>query len=190
MKQQKGAVWVALAVVAAVIAAIIGIAVISYISAYNFGNRMEKELVAVRDNNRNILAQYGQKVQEVAQVPGMARDDLVKVVTAAVEGRYGTDGSKATWQWIQEQNPTLDSKMYTQIQQVIEAGRNEFQQNQTRMIDVRRTYETSLGYFWQGMWLRLAGYPKINLAEFKPVSTARADEAFEKGREDAPLKLR
>jgi uncharacterized protein YneF (UPF0154 family) len=190
MKQQKGAVWIAVTGVIAFLALIVGVVAVSYISAYNFGNQMEKQLVATRDNNKNILAQYGQKVQEAAQVPGMMRDDVTKVVTAAIEGRYGPDGSKAVFQWIQEQNPSLDSKVYVQLQQIIEAGRNEFQQGQTRMIDIRRSYETSLGYFWQGMWLRIAGYPKVNMADFQPVSTDRADEAFKAGKEAAPLQLR
>lgn len=190
MKRQSGSALVIGLVIAAIVAAIVGVLAVSYVSAYNHGNAMEKQLVALRDNNKNILAQYSQKVQEAAQVPAMYRDDVTKVVTAALEGRYGPDGSKATWQWIREQNPKLDPAVYVKIQQIIEAGRNEFQQGQTRMIDVRRSYETSLGFFWRGMWLRIAGYPKVDLNQFKPVTTDRTEEVFSKGKEDGPLKLR
>lgn len=191
MNKQRG--FGALAVVisvAVVVAAIVGIAAISYISAFNFGNQSEQVLIATRENNKNILAQYGQKVQEAAQVPDMMRDDMIKVVTAAVQGRYGPDGSRATFQWLKEQNPNLDPQLYRQIQQIIEAGRNDFQNGQTRMIDQKRVYQTALGSFWKGMWLRIAGYPKLNLEEFKPVSTDRADDAFQKGKESAPIQLR
>jgi hypothetical protein len=92
-------------------------------------------------------------------------------------------------QWIQEQNPQLDSKVYLRIQQSIEAGRDEFKNSQTAMLDIKRSYETSLGYFWTGTWLRIAGFPKLNLDEYKIVSTARADNAFETGKEE-PMKLR
>lgn len=193
MKTQNGVIsnaMITLIAVLATIGALIGIVTISYVSAYNYGNEMERSLVAVQDNNKNILAQYGQKVQEAAQVPGMQRDDMMKVVVAALEGRYGADGSKATFQWIQEQNPNIDSKVYLKIQQIIESGRNEFQNGQTRMLDVKRSYETSLGYLWRGTWMRIAGYPKIDLASFKIVSTDRADAAFSAGKEDGPLKLR
>jgi hypothetical protein len=190
MNKQRGSVWVAALAITAMLVAVVAVVAVSYVSAYNFGNQAEKQLVALRDNNKNILAQYGQKVQEAAQVPGMYRDDVTKVVTAAIEGRYGPDGSKATWQWIQEQNPSLDPKVYIQIQQIIEAGRNEFQRGQTQMIDARRSYETALGYFWQGLWLKIAGYPKVDLAQFQPVTTDRTEEAFAKGKEDSPLKLR
>jgi hypothetical protein len=176
-------------ITAAVFAGFVGICGVSYISAYNTGNRLEQNIKATYENNRNILAQYGNKVAEAAQVPGMQRDDLSQVVTAALEGRYGEDGSRAVFQWIQEQNPQIDSTVYVQLQRMIEAGRNEFTTAQTKLTDQKRVYETSLGSFWQGTWLSVAGYPRIDLDEFQIVSTARADEAFKSGVEE-PMQLR
>ena len=167
-----------------------GVGFASYVSAYNYGNSIENQLKAAKENNRNKLAQYGQKVQEVAQVPDMYKKDMVEITQAAIQGRYGADGSKAVFQFLKEQNPTLDPAMYRQIQQVIEAGRNDFQAGQTSMIDIRRQYETALGSFWQGMWMKFAGYPKVNLADFDIVSTGRADDAFKNKKEDGPIKLR
>lgn len=167
------------------IAAIGGIMAISYISAYNFGNRMETLLAATMDNNRNILAQYGNRVTEAAQVTEMQRDDLAAVVTAALEGRYGDDGSRAVFQFIQEQNPQIDSSVYVQLQRIIEAGRIEFQNSQTVLLDQKRVYETGLGSFWQGTWLAVAGYPKTDLSKIDIVSTTRANEAFDTKLEEA-----
>ena len=180
-------------IIAAVVATFIGGAVAlgvgSYVSAYNTGNRLEQNIKATHENNRNILAQYGNKIAEAAQVPAMQRDDLSAVVTAALEGRYGENGSQAVFQWIQEQNPTIDSTVYVQLQRMIEAGRNEFTTAQTKLTDQKRVYETSLGSFWQGTWLSVAGYPRIDLAEYKIVSTIRADDAFKSGIEE-PLQLK
>lgn len=170
--------------------AIIGAGMASYISANNYGTAVEARLKAKQDDNRNIFAQYGQKIVEIAQVPEMYKNDLKEVVVGAIEGRYGEDGSQATWQWIQEQNPTIDTGIYAKIQQTIVAGRDEFKNGQTGMLDIKRSYETSLGYFWKGMWLRIAGFPKIDLDAYRIVSTQRADKAFDTGREDAPIKLR
>ena len=176
-------------VIGITLASAAGIAVTSYISAYNLGNRLEQGIKAVDENNRNILAQYGTRIAEAAQVPAMQRDDLKEVVTAALEGRYGQDGSKAVFQFLQEQNPQIDSTVYVQLQRMIESGRIEFQNAQTKLVDQKRIYETALGSFWQGTWMRVAGYPKIDLDEYQIVSTARADAAFETGIEE-PIKLR
>lgn len=190
MNRQKGGAGIIALVVLGVLA-IIGMTLFSsYRQAYDYGNSMENQLKAKQMDNKNIYAQYVQKVSEIAQVPEMYRDDLTKVISAAIEGRYGEGGSKATFQWLQEQNPTLDPSLYVKVQQVIEAGRSNFENGQRGLIDIRRQYETKLGSFWGGMWLRFAGYPKVNLNDFDIVSTAKADAVFEAKKEDAPLQLR
>lgn len=168
---------------------VIGMAIVSYISAANYGNRMENQLLTKVENNQNIYAQGTQKVIEIAQVPSMYVDDLTKVTQAAIGGRYGADGSKAVFQMLKEQNPQLDSKMYTKIQQVIEQFRDEFKNNQTQMLDIRNTYKTALGTVWQGMWLKFAGYPKTDLSKFDIVTTDKAADAFKTHR-DTGIQLR
>lgn len=189
MYKQSGKTWIVVVTIAAVLALLGLICFSAYVSASNYGNSMEQQLKAAQTDNKNIYAQYGQKVAEVAQVPAMYRDDLAKVVTAAISGRYGEGGSKAAFQWIQEQNPSVDPGLYKQIQQVIEAGRSNFENGQRRLIDIRRQYETALGYFWQGAWLKAAGYPKVNLDSFDIVSTAKADSVFEDKKETGPIVL-
>lgn len=184
--------------------ALIGVAVAlsvivatSYISNFNYGNRAEQDIKAVWENNENILAQYGQKLQEAASVTTILKQDVQDILTGAIEARYGANGSQATFQWLQEQNPNVTSETYVKIQQIAEAGRNEFQVAQTRLVDVKRQYRTALGSFWQGMWLKWAGYPTINIGwpdenvdDYKPVTTARASRAFETGVEEGPIPLR
>lgn len=193
LKKQRGAVSGALVGLLAVLSLVILtvlVAAMSYISANNSANAMEQQIKAEYENNKNVLSGYTQKIAEAAQVPDMMRDDLQKVVTGAIQARYGEEGSKATMQWLKEQNPQLDPQIYRKLQQIIEAGRDEFKNSQTRLIDVKRNYETSLGNFWSGMWMRIAGYPKINLADFKVVTTDKVEDAFKKGREEGPVQLR
>lgn len=171
------------------IGGLVTLGVVSYVNAYNFGNKMENAILATWENNENILAQYGNKVVEAAQVTDMQRDDLTQVIGEAMAGRYGEDGSRAVFQMITEQNPQIDSSVYTQIQRIIEAGRNDFTTQQTILADQRRVYNTALGSFVKGTFLGWAGYPKIELDKYKPISTARASEAFETGIEES-IKLR
>jgi len=192
MKNQRGAISGAFVSLLAILGIVITLGVfslISYVSAANYGNEQEVLLKNTWDNNQNILGQYTLKVQEMAQVPEMYKNDLKDVVTSAMQARMGADGSKAVMQWFKEQNIPFDSKLYTKLQQTMEAGRNEFQSAQTRLIDVKRGYETNLGYVWRGFWLRLAGYPKVDLSKYKPVVASDTRQAFEKG-EQAPIKLR
>ncbi len=162
----------------------------SYISANNYGAKVEADLRAVRDDNQNILAQYQQKILEVVQVPEMYKEDLKGILTAEMQGRYGSEGSKATFQWLQERALNFDSKLYSNVQDLIAGGRKDFERGQTRMIDIRKGYDAQLGYFWRGMFLRFAGYPKVNMSDFNPITTDRVEETYKNGKESSPLKLR
>ena len=165
--------------VLAVVGVVAAVAIGSYVSNYNYGNRAENVIKAEYTNMENILSSYTLKVTEAAQIPEMYRDDVKDVLSEVMTASYGADGSKAMFQWIQEQNPTVDSEVYTKIQTIIEGGRNKFENAQTKFIDTKRTYETNLGYLWKGMWLRIAGYPKIDLDEYVIISNAQTKETFE-----------
>lgn len=170
--------------------ALVVFCVVSYVSAYNSGVRFETSIKASYENLENILGQYSTKVAEAAQVPAAARDDLKEVMQASLSARYGADGSKATVQWIQEKYPgQVDPQLYRQIEQIIEAGRDKFQNEQTVFIDLKRGYSVQLGYLWSGMWLKIAGYPKIDLDKYKTVTSEHAQEAFKTGVEQ-PITLR
>lgn len=168
---------------------IAGICAVAYISNYNYGNRAEKTIVAEYSNMENILAQYSLQISEAAQIPKMQADDLARIFTNTLPARYGENGSQAAFQWLQEQNPQLDQATYLKLQTLIEAGRNKFENAQTRFIDTKRVYETNLGYLWKGFWLSAAGYPVIDLDEYVIISSEHAQESF-KTKVDSGLKLR
>ena len=156
----------------------------SFVTNYNYGNQAEKVIIAEHKDLQNILGQYTTKIREMAQVPGLQSQQLAEVFTGAIEARYGGDGSQAAFQWIQEQNPNLDQSTYKQLQQAMEAGRNKFEVRQSRLIDVKREYETNLGYLYKGFWLNVAGYPKIDLDDYDIVISTHAKESFETGIDD------
>jgi len=173
-----------------VIGVLIALFAFAYIGAHNKANRLEQTIKAEAKNNENILANYGQKIQEAAQVPGMATKDIVEIAKAAIGGRYGENGSQAAVQMITEQNPNANPALYEKLQQIIESGRDEFKTHQTRLIDAKRVYETELGSAITGTMMGIAGFPKINLDDYKVVSTSRAENAFKTGREEGPIQLR
>lgn len=174
--------------IGAIVLVIVG-AIATYISTANYGNRAEQEIQAAYENRTNILSQYTLKMQEAAQVPEMYKNDFKEVLQSAMTGRYGANGSQATMQWIKENNLQFDSGMHKKLQTLIESGRNEYQTAETRLIDIIRVYKTNLGYVWTGFWLNLAGYPKIDLEKYKPISTQSVQDAVKAGVQ-APIKLR
>lgn len=192
-RNMNGGVTTAILVVVLVLIFLVGtIGVMKFLSAGNFGNRSEKGISAQVEVNKNTLAQYVQKIQEMAQVPEMYKNDLKELVTAAIGGRYGPDGSKATWMWIKEKNPELDPKLYLKLQEVIEAGRTEFKTNQDVLIDKCRQYQTSLdAYTLEAVMLHVASFPKIDMKDKCTIVTNDyTDNAFKAHKETGPIQLR
>lgn len=158
----------------------IAVGVTSYVTNYNYGNRAENSIKAEYKDMENILAQYSLKVAESVQLPKMKKQDFQEAVEASMRARYGSDGSKAAFQWLQENYPgQITDELYANVQRTIESGRNKFENAQTKFIDTKRVYETNLGYLWKGFWLGVAGYPKIDLNEYTIISSQHATDAFE-----------
>lgn len=183
MRKQNGNVLIGVIIAIAIILCLAVPAIFGYVSAYNLGNRTENQLTAMLENNENIYANGTQKVIEIAQVPSMYAEQVSKVTREAIQGRYGQDGSKAVFQFLQEQNPQLDPAIFAKIQVVIEEFRNKFELAQRDMIDVKRTYNTQLGSLWTGFWLGVAGYPKVDMKKFEIVTTERARQTFDTKRD-------
>ena len=147
--------------------------------------QQEQGIKAQYDQNRNNYDNFVKSVIETAGVAGKYADDLAKVTRAAIEGRYGANGSQAVFQWIQEQNPQVDASIYKKIQQVIEAGRLSFETNQKTLIDKKRVYETMLNQFPGNLVAGMMGFPKIDLDKYGIVTSDRTEKAFETKKDEA-----
>ena len=180
MKSANGLV-IALLVIVVLVLGAAGIVASSYIKYNNWGASMDAQLKAEWNNNQNILSAYTLKLKEAAKVPDKYQAALKDIVTATFQGRYGEDGSKATFQWIKENNLAFDASMYKQLQQIIESGRNEFKVSQTKLIDLKRVYETNQNYVWAGFWLRITGYPKVPLSTYNIIIESSTTEKFKTG---------
>lgn len=167
-------------IVAGVVAlAVIVVPVWSYISNYNYGNTQEKGIAARFEQVKNTRSRVSTSVLEAIQIPTNAKEDIIETITAVTEGRYGEDGVQAAVVAIQEADiGQPDPALYTRIQDMINAGRTDFANEQKLLIEQVRTYETSLGNFWSGFWLRQAGYPRIDLADYEIVIDAKTEEVF------------
>ena len=176
-----------------VVAAVVGIFTLTLISTfigtYNQFVSQEQIVKAQYDQNKNNYDNYFKKVKEVCQVPEMYTEDLKKVYDSAISKRYGEKGSKAMFQFLKEHNPNFDSSIYKQVQQVIEAGRNDFEANQKTLIDKKRSYETMLQVFPKNIIAGIMGFPKIDLSKLSIITSEETEKAFET-KKAAPLKLR
>jgi hypothetical protein len=150
--------------------------------------RQENGIEAQYKQNQNNLAGYTNKIMDMVQVPKMAKDHIKEVATAAIQGRYGKDGSKALFQAIAEQNPTVDSGLYRQLMEAMEAGRTSFAADQTSLLDKCRVYDTYAESAPQSFFVGMFGYPRYEKSKCQPVITDQTAQDFEKKR-TGPLQI-
>lgn len=180
---------------------IIGLAVLTILAIFGFyiigalisfnnnAVQMESGIKAQYDQNQNNYDNYWKKLKEAAQVPEMYTEEMKKVWDSVMTGRYGNEGSKAMFNWIKEQNPQIDSSLFKKIQDIIESGRNSFEADQKMLIDKRRGYENYRGVFPNSLIAGLLGFPKINLNEYRIVTSEETENVF-KTKKSEPIKIR
>lgn len=163
--------------------------VFGYIGFTNNANRYEVTIKAQYTDNKNVYDNGWKTVQEKAQVPELYTAQLKELYDNAMTGRYGEDGSKALFQFIKEQNPTLDSKLFIQIQQSVETFRNRFQQAQTELVSKKQAYESYLTATTSGRFYNMfASYPHIDMSKFDIVTSDKTETDFSTKRAE-PLDL-
>lgn len=175
----------------------------SFVSHYNAAVGYETTINAMYKDNQNVLASVGQKVFGTARVADKYKAGVVEAIQAAITGRYGganeqtgeTGGSRQAMLWVKEQNPTLDPMLYGRIQNVIEAGQDEFKNNQKTLLDACRIYEKERKSLYSGFMLKLAGFPSQPEDEkdvtFKvkctPITSQLAEDSFKSGKQTEML---
>ncbi len=163
-----------------------------FMTGVSFNNNcvgQEADIRAQYKSNQSNYDNGWKKVKEVAQVPDMYANDMKKVYDGAIQGRYGKNGSKAMFQWIQEKNPDIDSSIYKQIQQVIESMRNDFDQNQKQLLDKKRIYEQTTKEFPAVLFAHFLGFPSKDISDMDIVTSSETEDAF-KTKKAEEIKLR
>lgn len=161
----------------------------AYQSMYNQAITYENNIKRLNKDSEATLSAVTVKIQNAVGLNSQYLKGLKDVVSAAMSGRYGQDGSKATFQFIQEQNPTVSEKMFLKIQDMLDGGQTEFKISQSRKFELCTAYETSLETLVRGFFLKAAGFPKKDVEDMcKVISDATTQTAFKTGKQEVLIK--
>ena len=144
----------------------------------------EAGLKAQQEQVKNNYDNMWKRFREMSQVPSMYVADLKKVFDSVMQGRYGKEGNKSVFAWIQEHNPSIDASMYTKIQAAIEAGRVSFMAEQEQLLDKKRQYETLLLGNRAVFVGFLFPFPKIEMDKIQILTSDQTEDAFKSKKAD------
>ena len=82
---------------------------------------LEELVNAQYTTNQSNYDNMWKKIQESAQVSDKQAEHIKEIYAETISGRY--NDSELLFKAIQEDNPDLDSSVYTELQRTIESGR-------------------------------------------------------------------
>lgn len=112
----------------------------------NEGIRLESTINAQYQSNQNSLSTFITSFYETLGIADRKSEQLDRILTDAVTGRYGDDGLQspdgALFSAITEAYPDLKGlDTYDQIIDLIKSGRKEYQGKQDKLLDMIKEYD-------------------------------------------------
>lgn len=160
------------------------IVVISLLSVWSHRNTavaLEEQIKAQHVANKSNYDNMWKSFKEAAQVTDKQADQFKDVYNDMIAGRYQGD-DQVLFKMIQEQNPSLGTEVYTQLQNLIIAGRKEFDNNQKKIADIIREYNT---YIRKHIIMNAIFNFKALDANDYIVTSERTEKAFDSGKDDS-----
>lgn len=155
------------------------------VSIKNDGVSMEQNLSANYENNQNYLSSFVSTFYETTRLANLKSEKMDSILVHAVRGRYGDKGFSAQGAFfsaVAEQYPNLDLTVYDKIITQVQAGREEFRNRQSALLDQLRSYETwKRQGFIRPLFISFLGFPTAELkARIGGATVASGPEALEK----------
>lgn len=176
---------IVLFIIAGFVALIISAAVFlgfTYKHYYDLGAVYENDIKAQYEQNQNVLSSLSLRVVEQMGVAKEYKKAVQDVIKQGMEGRFGANGSGALLQAFTEAYPgQLSPEMYIKVQNSIESGRKDFENEQKLLISKVQVYQNALDKFWSGLWLKFVGKPKIDLNQYKVIVSTHTQDTFKSG---------
>lgn len=171
----------------------IGAAIIAFIAilftcigTMNSYSRLEVKAKAATTDNRNVLDNTRKSVREAAAVSSTEVAALEKLIVGYAEARGsnegGGDNNVVSIGMVREAVPSITTvETLTKLQNIVVAGRKDWQAAQTRLIEIKRQGDEMLAVFPGSLVLGMMGKQPI---EIQIVTSTETEENFRTGKDD------
>lgn len=162
-------------VVAIIIISFIG-SIFSFRSqAIDLEERINAQYVSNQSNYDNIWKSF----KEITQVTTLQAEQYKDVYMGLITARY--EDTNLLFKMIQEDNPNMDSKIYTKLTEEISSGRKTFDNSQKQLTDIIREYNSYIRkHFISNM---IFNFREVDAKEFI-ITSDKTNNAFETGKDD------
>lgn len=169
----------ALIAVAVCVIGLFGIIGIYWISVSNKEVGLRNTIQAKQKDNQSQFDLMWKKISQVAQVTDAQKNALIEIFNGHAQARSGKGEDKAIVKWIHESIPTVDTKSFTNLQNIIVSSRDTFADKQRELLDLSREHNNIIDMFPSSLFV--GGRGKIDVTI---VTSSRTAETFRTGKDD------
>jgi len=146
-------------------------------TAVSLDEQIKAQHVANKSNYDNMWKSF----KEAAQVSDKQAEQFKDVFAEVMKERNGNKDN-LLMEAVQEQNPNMSTELYMYLQNMIKAGRTEFDNNQKKIADIIREYNT---FIRKCVIMNAIFRFDILDANDYIVTSEKTEKAFETGKDDA-----
>lgn len=164
------------------------ILIFATIGSYNDYIGLENKAKGIQTDNQNVMDNTRKMIREAASVSDKEVASLEKIITGFAKARTSGSGSTGDVNginigMIKEACPSItEIKTLQNLQNILVAGRKDWQHAQTRLIDTKRQADNMLGRFPSGAILKSLGKEEIKIVI---VTSAETNENFKTGEDNS-----
>ena len=137
----------------------------SVIGSYNGYTKLENLAKATQNDNKNVLDNTRKSIREAANVSDKEVEALTNIITGYADSRGGNTaggGQLVTVGMVTEAVPSIQGiETLKNLQNIVVAGRKDWQFSQTRLLEIKRQADNALGMFPSGTILKMLGKQEV-----------------------------
>lgn len=148
---------------------------------FNFSNteiRLRNKIEASQKVNETVFDTTWKIISQQAQVADKYKESFKDIFVGIMDARY-SKGDGSLMKWITETNPQFDPSLYTKLANSIEVQRTTFQNEQAKLLDLKREHDDLIGTFPGSVFLMNRSRITVQI-----VTSTKTDKAFSSGKDD------
>lgn len=154
-------------------AALVGVAIttllliVALVSSFNSYSRLEVQAKALQTDNTNVLDNTRKAIRDAAAISDKEVEALVDIIVGNSQARGSTtagNGAAVTVGVVHEAVPAVtEVKTLNKLMNIVVAGRKDWQNAQTRLIEVKRQGDAAIATFPGNLVLGVFGKKPIEI---------------------------
>lgn len=134
-------------------------------------------------NIENVLDNMWKNFQEIGGIADRERETAMKLFREYAEART-SDGQGQMMAWVTEQNPSVSPKIYEDLQARLTAGRQEYRQSQTYMLELVRAHSNIIADPFSSFFIK-----NTTPFQFTVISSEGTKTAVKTGKDERVFEL-